>query len=123
MMNFYLIISLLNSASLGTIDLSAIKCGAKQEQVMPLECKKDGEEVSHCDSKKFCFNGQHIIDEKKGANKLMLEFLCTDSQYPKYADELTFGPCNKGDKELVHDQKMVCNCQENAWVCQPFKNN
>ncbi len=97
-------------------------CGLSEKLVKPKNCGG----IPHCavDSSKydsFCFNGEEIQDGGKGANKLMLEFLCTDSDFPPLPDiGLSFGPCN-GEKEILtyrqDSREILCHCDSNVFKC------
>lgn len=65
--------------------------------------------VEHCSSSGniFCFNGMNI--KKSGANRQLMEFLCTDEKIPDGAPTLAFGICNL--KEQIKTQDMSCYCQ------------
>lgn len=89
------------------------------------DCINNKVKVEHCSETVrgdfYCFNGNRV---KKSYNKLMMTFLCTDTDYtvpPKVSTH--FGTCNpEVNKDiLVVENKLSCSCETkvggNGWVC------
>jgi hypothetical protein len=89
------------------------------------DCINNKVKTEHCSDKiigdSYCFNGNLV---KKSYNKLMMTFLCTDTDYTVPQEVSShFGTCNpEVDKDiLVVENKLSCSCETkvggNGWVC------
>ena len=81
-------------------------------------------EIPHCavQGKNYCFN-EVSFKNSKGANDLLFNYLCTNTEVPPYADILTFGGCTELGASMSHDDKLICEClkrkHKKEWVCKP----
>lgn len=119
------VMSLITFLVSGYLSLSRplmIDCNSQltDEIMSTSNCSTSGGEFYHCSKKRdtFCYDQNIIEDEGKGANELMLTYLCTNAEFPTGNIKLKFGPCRKLEQKISHAGKMVCQCENYQWICQ-----